>query len=207
MQSTPLIPIVDRAYRHVLSLLQPVKHYSYHNIGHTLDVFRRVRVLANSEWVNDTEQIPLLLAALFHDTGFRDQYDKNEVIWAQYARKWLEKEWYPESWIREVERLIMATIVFSPAPDIFAQILQDADLDNFGRSDCMSKMFLVQKELEAHTPLSQRQIYDIFRFLQPYNFQTKTARAERQAKRTQNRAEFGALYTTKFWENSSLTSH
>ena len=49
MQSTPLIPIVDRAYRHVLSLLQPVKHYSYHNIGHTLDVFRRVRVLANSE--------------------------------------------------------------------------------------------------------------------------------------------------------------
>ena len=92
----------------------------------------------------------------------------------------------------------MATVVFSPATDILAQILQDADLDNFGRNDCMSKMALVQKELEMYTPLSERQIYDIFRFLQPYNFQTKTARADRQNKRTQNRTEFGALYAAKF---------
>ena len=202
MQSASLIPIIDRAYRHVLTLLQPVKHYSYHNIGHTLDVFRRARILANSEWVSEIEQIPLLLAALFHDTGFRDQYDKNEVIGALYARKWLEWEHQNESLIREVERLIMSTIVFSPAHDLLAKILQDADLDNFGRNDCMSKMFLVQKELEEHTPLSNKQIYEIFRFLQSYDFQTKSARADRQTKRIQNRADFITLYTEKFWEYS-----
>ncbi len=32
-------PLLMKAYRDILRILQPVKHYSYHNIGHTLDVF------------------------------------------------------------------------------------------------------------------------------------------------------------------------
>jgi HD superfamily phosphodiesterase len=191
-------PILTAAYRHVLQLLQPVKHYAYHNIGHTLDVFRRSRQLAEQEWISKTEQVPLLLAALFHDTGFIESYSKNEVIGMRLARDWLTTQNYPESSICEVERLIEVTIPFTPAQTILEKIIQDADLDNFGRDDCFSKMYRVEEELKEMTSLDTRTMYDIFRSLHAYNFQTSTAQRDRQPKRLSNREKFENLYATKF---------
>jgi HD superfamily phosphodiesterase len=193
-------PILTAAYRHVLQLLQPVKHYAYHNIGHTLDVFRRSRQIAEQEGISKTNQVPLLLAALFHDTGFIESYSKNEVIGMRLARDWLTLQGYPESNIREVERLIEVTIPFTPAETILEKIIQDADLDNFGRDDCFSKMYRVEEELKKMTTLDTRTMYDIFRSLHAYNFQTSTAQQDRQAKRLSNREKFEHLYAIKFAE-------
>ena len=83
-------PLLMKAYRDVLRILQPIKHYSYHNIGHTLDVFGRARELGHAEKINDEELEDLLLATLFHDTGFIESYDRNEIVGARLAREWLE---------------------------------------------------------------------------------------------------------------------
>lgn len=194
-------PILTAAYRHVLQLLQPVKHYAYHNIGHTLDVFRRSRQLAEQEWISKEDQIPLLLAALFHDTGFIESYSKNEVIGMRLARNWLKSQNYPELNIKKVERLIEVTIPFTQAETILEKIIQDADLDNFWRDDCFSKMHSVERELSEMTALDTRAMYDIFRSLHSYNFQTSTAQRDRQPKRLSNRAAFESLYATKFTSN------
>lgn len=34
--------IINSALRYVLDLLDPINHYPYHNINHTLDVYARV---------------------------------------------------------------------------------------------------------------------------------------------------------------------
>jgi len=72
----------------------------------------------------------LLIAALFHDTGFTVQYTNNERIGMQIARKYLENIQYEESRIQKIERLIFATVLFSEAHDILEGIIQDSDLDN-----------------------------------------------------------------------------
>ncbi len=184
-------PILVDAYRHVLQLLQSVKHYPYHNIGHTLDVFRRARYLSRAENISTEDTVDVLLAALFHDTGFIESYTKNEVIGARLARDYLTRAGHPEKRIQKIETLILATIPFTPTHHILEQILQDADLDNLGRDDCFSKMQKVEEELRSMQNLSTEVIYDIFSGLhQKYRFQTRTAQMERQEKKLANAEKF-----------------
>lgn len=133
------IPVLVDAYKYVLELLQPVKMYPYHNIAHTLDVFGRSHALCTSENISEREMTQVLLAALFHDTGFVKSYSKNETIGIEIAREWLEKYGFPEEDIKAVERLIYVTIPNTPVDNLLEGIIQDADLDNFGRDDCFQK--------------------------------------------------------------------
>lgn len=188
-------PLLMAAYRHILRILQPVKHYPYHNIGHTLDVFRRARELAQAEGVGTDEQVDLLLAALFHDTGFIESYGGNEQIGARIAREWLQEHGHPEARIVRVEEIIMATIPFTTAKGLLEKIIQDADLDNFGREDCFTKMWKVEEELRTIPKLDTPTIYSIFwRIYHDTRFQTKTSIRERQAKRFRNVIRFERLY-------------
>jgi uncharacterized protein len=197
-------PILVAAYKHVLQLLQKVKHYPYHNIGHTLDVFRRARELAKSEHISPEEEEDVLLAALFHDTGFIESYSK---IGVRIARDWLTLQWHPKTRIARVESLILATIPFSKTKSVLEQIIQDADLDNFGRDDCFQKMQKVEEELRIMTPLDTRSIYTIFRKLHhEFRFQTKTSIRERQAKKFRNAIRFDRIYEHVLSQESSEVS-
>ena len=70
--------IINNVLRFVLDLLESVNHYPYHNINHTLDVYARVGYLTDKEGVHSEDRVDLLIAALFHDTGFTIQYKDNE---------------------------------------------------------------------------------------------------------------------------------
>jgi len=54
---------------------------------------------------------------------------------------------WEESRIQKIERLIMATVLFSTPNDKLEQIIQDADLDNLGRKDCFIKTLLFRAEM------------------------------------------------------------
>ena len=174
-------PIVINAYKHILQLLRQVNHFPYHNIGHTLDVFRRARELGIAENISDEEMEDLLIGALFHDTGFIVAYAKNEPIGAQIARAWLEKHAHPEARIARVERIILATVLFAQPQSILEEIIQDADLDNLGRTDGLDKTARYAEELEIHSEHFNLQNYLKFteRLYQNFSFNTKTARHER----------------------------
>jgi HD superfamily phosphodiesterase len=189
------IPVLVDAYKFVLEFLQPVKMYPYHNIGHTLDVFGRAHALCVSEKISEKEMTHVLLAALFHDTGFVKSYAKNETIGIDIAREWLEKYHYPEEDIRAVERLIYVTIPNTPVNTLLEGIIQDADLDNFGRDDCFAKMYAVEEELRVHSDLTTKEIYDIFLDLHSnITFKSPTAQKERNTKKEENRIQFLEIY-------------
>jgi HD superfamily phosphodiesterase len=122
--------IINRALHYVIDLLDLINHYQYHNINHTLDVYARAGYLCDKEFINEQDKNDVLIAALFHDTGFIEQYEKNEKIGAKIARKYLESIDWPEERIVNIERLIMATVLFSEPKNKLEQIMQDADLDN-----------------------------------------------------------------------------
>jgi len=143
--------IVLKAKQYVTELLKDMesKWYTFHNLDHTLVVFNRASYLAEKEGLNEELQEIVQLAALFHDTGFVKQYDKNEPIWAQIAEEWLRKEGYPEDKIDIVKQLILATDPSYTAPkNKLEQIIKDADLDNLWKKDFVWCWLKLKQELE-----------------------------------------------------------
>ncbi|MDD5197918.1 MAG: HD domain-containing protein [Candidatus Gracilibacteria bacterium] len=191
---------INNTLRYILDLLDPINHYPYHNINHTLDVYARVGYLTDKEGIFGEDKTDLLLAALFHDAGFTVQYMNNETVGAQIARTYLERIGYKETRIQKIERLILATVLFSETHDILEEIIQDADLDNLGRKDCFIKTLLVRKELNtiAHMNISKRKWLEIsYNLIRTYQYRTLTAKGERDNIKTLNTKKLEEKITFK----------
>jgi HD superfamily phosphodiesterase len=83
--------IINNVLHYIIDIFEPINHYPYHNINHTLDVYARVGYLADKEGISNKDRTDLLIAALFHDTSFTIQYTNNERIGVDIARKYLEE--------------------------------------------------------------------------------------------------------------------
>lgn len=181
--------IINNALRYVLDLLEKVNHYPYHNINHTLDVYSRCDYLCDKEFVYLEEKTDVLIAALFHDTGFTISYAKNEIIGAQIAKEYLKNINFRTERIKRIEKIILATIVWSKAKNKLEQIIQDADFDNLGRKDCLTKTMLLKKELKlinkVNIPTKEWLIstHSLFRV---HKFNTVTAKHERDEIKKEN---------------------
>lgn len=185
--------LVVQAKRYVTDLLKDLanKWYFYHNLEHSLDVFQRSAYLAEKEWLNEELQEILQLAALFHDTWFIEQYDKNEPIGAEIADKWLTKMNFPEDKIDIIKRVILATIPDWTKPnDILEAIIKDADIDNLWRDDFYDKFENIYKELQAiknTTTSFEEYAKNSANFVNAQEFYSITQRAERDEKFEENK--------------------
>ncbi len=174
--------LLDSARVYTNFLLEQCKAYPYHNPDHTRGVFDRATYLAMSEGIEGDDVEDLQLACLFHDTGFTVQYQKNEHIGAQIARKWLTEQHHPAERIEKIENIIMATVLFSKPKTHLEKIIQDADLDNIGTK---SEFFYSQHLLEELRTIGQMETSDcaywqfVYTLLTKYKFHTKTAKSER----------------------------
>lgn len=185
--------VINKALRYVLDLLESVNHYPYHNINHTLEVYCRVGYLCDKEYIYLEDKTDLLLAALFHDTGFTRQYSGNEPIGAELAAEYLGSLGWKADRIEKIQRLILATVLFTPATDILEQIIQDADMDNIGRKDCLVKSMLVRKELRIIAGVDipkGKWIQNTHELISKFEFRTSTSRMERGEMREENLNKF-----------------
>lgn len=174
--------IINKALHFVIDLLDAINHYQYHNINHTLDVYTRVGYLCDKEYVNEEDKNDALMAALFHDTGFVEQYYKNEQIGVRIAREYLQKISWPENRIQKIEGLIMATVLFSEPKNKLEQIMQDADLDNLGRKDCFIKTLLYRTEMReiGNQDIPKEQWFvNTYNLLRTFQYRTSTSQEER----------------------------
>ena len=74
----------------------------YHNLPHTIDVTESTERLCQLEKLDSDNTILLKTAAVFHDTGFIEQYDKNEPIGARLAGEHLPQFGYTPEQISEI---------------------------------------------------------------------------------------------------------
>lgn len=181
--------LVTHARAYSMDILTSCEHYPFHNKEHTLSVFDRATYLALMEGITHDDLEDLQIACLFHDTGFTKQYPKNEYIGAQIARSWLEERRHPENRIRQIEEIIMATVLFSKAKNILEGIIQDADLDNIGTKDSFQFSQSLLKELReiAGTEVSDCTYWQFtYRVHTNFQFYTKTAKRERNKQLVRN---------------------
>lgn len=174
--------LIEEARSYTQDILVVCTDYPYHNPGHSIDVYNRATYIALAEDVGHDDLEDLQIACLFHDTGFIEQYEKNEHIGARIARKWLEERQYPEDRIQKIEGIIMATVLFSKPKNHLECIIQDADLDNIGTKSefIYSQRYLDEIRRIWHTEMSDCAYWQfVYRLLTKYKFHTETAKVER----------------------------
>lgn len=122
----------------------------YHHVFHTRNVIQAAVRLCALEKLDEESSLLIKTAALFHDTGFVEQFEKNEPVGAMFAEKHLPSFGYTQPQIEIIKDLILATDTSTQPVGLFHKIMQDADLDYIGRADFFSISQLLRQELLEH---------------------------------------------------------
>ena len=123
------------------------KNLHYHNLKHTIDVVNQVEIIARREEVTEEEMLLLKTAALFHDTGFTQDYNDHELLGIKLAREVLPRYEYSEDQINKICDLIFATHLPPNPQNKLEEIICDADLDYLGRVDFVPVSKMLFREL------------------------------------------------------------
>ena len=153
----------------------------YHAISHTLDVFTSARKIAMSEGIGEVELELLLVAALFHDTGFLVQSDGHEEISCQLAKEHLFPIGFSKAEMEIICGMIRSTKIPQKPQNLLEEILADADLDYLGRDDFFNIGGLLFNELKARNVVNQETVWDQIqiKFLENHQYFTNTSRGLR----------------------------
>ena len=126
--------IVSNTYDHCMDLLENTrcKSLPFHSIEHTKEVYNYVKTIAKYEEVFGQELEPILIAALFHDTGMAETYVNHEEKSAEFAREFLSKQEYSPEKLETVVSCILATKMPQDPKNKAEMIICDADLYHLG---------------------------------------------------------------------------
>jgi predicted metal-dependent HD superfamily phosphohydrolase len=166
------------------------EHFYYHNLNHTLDVYRCAESIAQQENINCADKNLLLVAALYHDAGYLLQINDHETASCNIVRENLVRYGYSPKEIEQVCALIMATRIPQTPTSLFEKIICDADLDYLGRDDFFTTGNNLYCELLAIGQINNEEEWDQLQtlFLQQHKFFTATSLKNRQPKQQENLA-------------------
>ena len=157
----------------------------YHGPHHTLDVIDSAERIGKSEGLNEEEIMLIKLAALFHDSGFLNKYQNNEVEGAKFAKEFLPKYGFTDQQVDLVEGMILATVIPQKPTNHLEEIICDADLDYLGRSkeefdkisDSLAKELVKYKFLKTTSDWDPIQV----KFLESHRYFTDTCKKDRRS--------------------------
>lgn len=184
--------LISDIKKYVNYLLIPLEEMYYHHYEHALSVMERSIYLATMEGCSEDEIEMLVIAALFHDTGFVIQYDNNEGFWAKIAMNYLRTILYPDDKIKIIQNIILATTPTRKPTNLLEKIIKDADMDNLWREDFFDISEKLRKERETiknikiKDPDWHHASLDILKW---HTFYTSTQMKERHKKLEENTQE------------------
>jgi len=157
----------------------------YHSIDHTMDVYHTSKFLAEKERILPADIKLLLVAALYHDSGYLHQREDHETISCNIVRATLPGFDYPETDIEVICGIIMATKLPQQPHSLLEQIICDADLDYLGRDDFYEIGDRLYRELQAAGLIANKTDWDVLQvqFLQNHRYFTATAQSLRNEKK------------------------
>ena len=155
------------------------KRYTYHSLEHTLSVYDTAKLIGEKEKLKPNKLELLLLAALFHDTGFSDKSENHEARSAEIASTFLANNGYDKKDISLVRDIILATRVDTEPTTKLEFIIKDADLAHLGQN-CFNENSLKlkqEKETFENKKISLEEWTNSnIRFLSKHGWYTKSAK-------------------------------
>lgn len=122
--------------------------YFYHNFIHTAYTVNKAEEIMKNTSVSEEDQEKVLVALWFHDTGYIECAQNHEERSVEVMRDFLQKENYPESYIADVEKLILATKIAYVPQTLLEKIVKDADFSHFAGHDYNDISDALRKEWE-----------------------------------------------------------
>lgn len=122
--------------------------YFYHNFIHTTYTVNKAEEIMRSTPVSKEDQEKVLLALWFHDTGYIECAQNHEEKGVSILVDFLKQENYPESYIEDVSRLILATKITYEPQNLLEKIVKDADCSHFASHDYNDISDALRKEWE-----------------------------------------------------------
>lgn len=122
--------------------------YSYHNFIHTTYTVNKAEEIMKNTPVSEEDQEKVLLALWFHDTGYIESAQNHEEKGVEILKKFLQNENYPESYIEDVSKLILATKITYEPQNLLEKIAKDADCSHFAGHDYNDISDALRKEWE-----------------------------------------------------------
>ncbi len=121
--------------------------YVYHNYNHTAETVKACKKLSKSYNLTSRDYEVLLLAAIFHDTGYITTYDNHEEESVKFMKEYLQGN-YSDDDIKEIEELILSTKYRTVPDGSLQEILHDADYINLGSKTFDHRADLLRIEWE-----------------------------------------------------------
>ena len=155
------------------------QRYVYHSMEHTMSVFDASAKIAAKEKVDGEKLELLLLAALFHDTGFAENPKNHESLSANNAERFLKDNGYKDDDITVVKNTILATNVDAEPSNKLEAIIKDADMAHLGQTCFKENTKKLREENEKSSKKkidSEDWINQNVKFLSRHNWYTKSAK-------------------------------
>ncbi|AZA79286.1 HD domain-containing protein [Chryseobacterium sp. G0186] len=122
--------------------------YFYHNFIHTAYTVNKAEEIMKNTPVSEEDQEKVLVALWFHDTGYIECAMNHEERSVEIMKTFLQQENYPESYIADVEKLILATKITYQPQGLLEKIVKDADFSHFAGHDYNDISDALRKEWE-----------------------------------------------------------
>ncbi|SKB85421.1 Pycsar system effector family protein [Daejeonella lutea] len=121
--------------------------YVYHNYNHTAETAKACKKLSKSYNLTSRDYEVLMLAAIFHDTGYITTYENHEEESVKFMKEYLTGNYSDED-ISEIESLILSTKYRTVPDGSLQEILHDADYINLGNKSFDHRADLLRIEWE-----------------------------------------------------------
>ncbi|RLJ23496.1 putative metal-dependent HD superfamily phosphohydrolase [Chryseobacterium sp. 7] len=122
--------------------------YFYHNFIHTAYTVNKAEEIMKNTPVSEEDQEKVLVALWFHDTGYIECALNHEERSVEVMKAFLHQENYPENYIADVEKLILATKIQYEPQNLLEKIVKDADFSHFAGHDYSDISDALRKEWE-----------------------------------------------------------
>jgi predicted metal-dependent HD superfamily phosphohydrolase len=158
------------------------KYLYYHSTEHIKDVYNCVKQIAGNEGIKGENLKLLLIAAMYHDSGFMIDAKDHEKLSCDIVRETLPDFGFSTDQIKKICGMIMATKIPQKPQNHLEEILCDADLDYLGREDFFKIGNYLFEELKAYKIVTTERDWNLLqiRFLEQHNYFTKIAIAIRK---------------------------
>ncbi len=142
--------ILDKAKNYVEILFKDKLSsvYFYHNFIHTAYTVNKAEEIMKNTPVSEGDQEKVLMALWFHDTGYIECAQNHEERSVEIMKSFLRQENYPEDYISDVEKLILATKINYEPQNLLEKIVKDADFSHFAGHDYNDISDALRKEWE-----------------------------------------------------------
>ncbi len=144
--------LVEKVKEYVSNLLEKElpPNTLYHNLTHTLRVYKSTKEIIENSSLNQEEEEILHLAALFHDTGYIQGAKNHEERSVEIATAFLKNENVSEEIIKEVANCIMVTKMERIPTTDLEKIIRDADASHFAKDYFFEVTELLRKEFKIN---------------------------------------------------------